>query len=49
MKHKKKENCDCISCKYGQEAADKMQKEAIDKFGWVGFFNYEYLYIKIKL
>lgn len=37
MKHKK-ENCDCVYCKHGQEAADKMQKEAIDKFGWTAHY-----------
>ncbi len=38
MKHKKKENCDCVYCKLGQEAADKMQKDAIDRFGWTAHY-----------
>lgn len=33
-KHTRTHNCECISCKKGKEALEKMQEESIKKYGW---------------
>jgi hypothetical protein len=31
-------DCECAACKYGMEAVEKMQEEAIKKYGWYAHF-----------
>lgn len=32
--HKRRHNCECLSCREGREAVKKMEAESIEKYGW---------------